>query len=298
MARESDPSARPYCVDRIEQLPGALLEAARVHFPEGEVVEGIFVIPPEVYPRGFRWRLMPLQALVFTRSGILHLAAPDKKDQAGKGTWISSGDILNIKLSLVLLYGKLEIWGVNEGGALKIEAEYNTASHSLLSPLLRGLLRETWQKNQGREMDLAREDATFPDFVKTSYSFYHGLAIEALQPDETVFGYVYQPEIRDQRYRVFKHKIFPQTVLSLTSRQLILLQQDLKYKTHHEWIFTFIPLYRISHMSQEMVDDRQKFSIHLIPDSVRQKTEILLEPQNAQKWEAIWKNKAIGTVLG
>ena len=231
---------------------------------------------------------MPPQALVFTRQGVLYISEPEKKDRVGTALWISSDDIFKIKLSLILLYGKLEIWGNQDAQVSKLEIEYNTVAHHLLAPILRQLIRKTWQKNS-RNTANHPQDASFGMFEYISYSFYNGLTIEAIQPDEKVLGYVYQPEIRKPLLKVFYRKVFPQFVLALTDRQLILLQQDLKFKTHHEWIFTFIPLYRVQPLDLEAFEEWMKLTIHLLPESIQQKLEILLDAQNAEKWNHTWK---------
>ena len=283
-------STRPFLLDTIDQLPESLLELVKSYLPNNQVIEGIFVIPPETYSRGFRPHLNPLQALIFTQLGILHIAASSKRGQPGDGVWISADEIYVIKLSLILLYGKLEIFAVQHGQDLSIEVEYNTVAHDLLAPVLRGLIKKTWQKNPAK-FNQSAEDATFSDFMKISFSFYNGLNNEAIQPGERVLGYVFQPEISEPWLKIFHKKIFPQIVLALTDKQLILLQQDLKFQAHHEWIFTFIPLYRIT--SIKLVDYMkwQRVSPQLLFDSLQQDIVVILEPTQAQKWRSIWKEK-------
>jgi hypothetical protein len=201
--------------------------AARPHpaEPSGRRrVEAVFVNPPEVYARGYRAHLNPLQALVFTHTRILHVS---ESEQAG--TWIAAEDILKVKMSMVLLYGLLETWTFHGGELSKIQVEYNTVSQRFLSPLSKAILRQTWNKNPPQRAP-AVEDPTFPQLLDTSYSFYNGLTCEALQPGEVVTRYVYQPELHTSRLKVGQRKVFPQTLCALTNRQIILLQQDLKYK--------------------------------------------------------------------
>jgi hypothetical protein len=56
-------------------------------------------------------------------------------------------DIFMIKLSLILLYGKLEIYGVQNVQIIKIEVEYNAVAHELLSPVLRELIKNLAEKS-------------------------------------------------------------------------------------------------------------------------------------------------------
>jgi len=277
----------PYFLPGLNEIPGSLSNLARQYLPAGETVEGVFVIPPKMQAHGFRWRMDPLQALVFTENGVLHVFEAETGEKEGSASWILAEGILKVRLSLILLYGKLEIWGVDGNKVSTIAVEYNTVSHHFLSPLLKALLRKTWVENPISNMPVL-PDSTFPGFVNTSFSFYNGLKGEAIQPGESVLGHVYQPELREPVLKIFQRKMFPQTVLAVTNHQLILLQQDLKSKTHHEWIFTFISEYRISHFSTEGIRDRQKITFHLVPEFAGQNIEILFESQNLQKFLTIW----------
>lgn len=274
----------------IDQLPESLLELAKSYLPSNQVIYGIFVVPPETYSHGFRPHLNSLQALIFTNLGILHIAASFNRGQPGEGVWISADEIMMIKLSLILLYGKLEIFSALNGQTKKIEVEYNTVAHDLLARALRGLIKKTWQKNPAKFRQSA-EDATFSDFVNISFSFYNGLNNEAIQPGERVIGHVYQPEVREPWLKILHKKIFPQTVMALTDYQLILLQRDLNFQTNLGWIFTFIPLYRIASIEQVPYKTWQRVSVHLLSGSLQQDIDVILEPAQAQEWRSIWKEK-------
>jgi hypothetical protein len=123
--------------------------------------------------------------------------------------------------------------------------------------------------------------------VSTSYSFYNGLKNEAIQPGERILGYVYQPEIHQPFLKNFYRRLFPQTVLALTDQQLILLQQDLANLSHHEWIFTFIPLYRIAAVQPAGYKQWQKLSIQLLAGPQPQEIGVILESVQAQKCRSL-----------
>jgi hypothetical protein len=197
----------PYTVTAVEDAPDPLPHLIRQNLPAGEGVEAVFVIPPEVYARGYRAHLNPLKALVFTHTRVLHVS---ESEQAG--TWIAAEDILKVKMSMVLLYGLLEIWAFHGGEPSKIQVEYNTVSQRFLSPLIKAVLRQTWNKNPPQPAP-AVEDPTFPQLLDMSYSFYNGLTCEALQPGEVVTRYVYQPELHASRLKVGQRKVYPQTLL-------------------------------------------------------------------------------------
>lgn len=242
---------------------------------------------PPSRPKGRRPPPAIQQALIFTREGVLNLAEPFREGRSGKAEWIAAEEILKIRLTLILLYGRLEIWGAHAGQPLKTELEYNTVAHHLLAPALRGLIRKTWQQNAAAKSRPARE-TTLNGFESVSYSFYNGLRLEALQPEERLLGLIYQPEIRAPRLRFFHRKVAPRTALAITDQQLILLQEDLAYRTHHEWIFTFCPRHRVSYLKQTPMESWQRVSFHLRPESVHQSVDITLESEKAQHLVSLW----------
>ena len=166
--------SRPYTLKEINQLPVGLFELAGKHLPDYQPVEGIFVIPPDAIPKSSRKRKTVLEALVFTQRGVLHLAGPDKNGMGGSGIGLACSDILMIKLSLILLYAKLEIWGMQQEQAVKIEVEYNKISHHLLVPFLRNLIRSTWEWNLPGKVSRPQNE-NLAELERNSYSLYNGL---------------------------------------------------------------------------------------------------------------------------
>lgn len=284
-------STRPYGLDSIDQMPASLLNLLKKHSQIDKSIEGIFVIPAGSIISRLRRGPPPLQALVFTRDGVLHVEEPSARRKEGRVQWIPAASIITIKLNLILLYESLEIWFIDLGANSKLEVEYNTVGHPILSPMLRGLIRKTWRLNKPEFAD-APLDRSFDDLENISYSFYNGLRIEALQAEEKVLGYVYQLEIRVPWLKVFHRSLSPQTVIAVTNQQIILLQQDLKLKTHHEWIITFCPLYRVVEVKNEAFKQWQKITFHLLPFD-QPHIEVIVGTKNAQKWSKIWDKLTI-----
>lgn len=230
---------------------------------------------------------MPLQTLIFMRDGVLHVTEPTSRGKEGSVQWVPAEGIISIKLSIILLYGLLEIWFFDLGKLSKLEVEFNTVGYPILGPMFRGLLRNTWKFNRLDMTELPR-DKTFDEFEKISFSFYNGLKIEALQEDEKLLGHVFQREIKVPWLGIFHRSIAPQTAIAVTDKQIILLQQDLKFTKHHEeWIFTFCPSYRVADVKEVAFNQWQKISIQLLPFG-QPEIKIILEPKNAKKWRDIW----------
>lgn len=87
---------------------------------------------------------MPEQALLFTSQGVLHVQAPVEPDQPPSTTYFQAADLLYTRLSLLLLYGRLELIGSVGGDLTRVEVEFNTVGEYLLRPPLEQFLQLTW----------------------------------------------------------------------------------------------------------------------------------------------------------
>jgi len=257
----SSKSTPPYLTQVLANVPEVLREQISDYLPKGDLVRGVFVIPPEVYSKGFRWELNPLQALVFTQFGILQIFAPDHRHKKREAIWIEGKSVLLIKLKLVLLYGRLEILAESDGNRNKILSEYSTVAHKALSPYLKALIQTTWTASVRNPANVSVP--AFEDFVNISLSFYNGINLEALQPGEMITAFAYQPELGKRILKLFRRKIFPKTLAVLTDRQLILLQEDLKTKAHYEWLFTFIPRHRVMSIDRTSIKTNETIVLRL-----------------------------------
>lgn len=273
----------PYLIRNVDQLPSALSELVKQYIPEKLAIDGIFVMPQGLFPRGYRYVLIPIHALIFTNKGVLFLSASTKSGKSAAATWIGTSEILKIKVSVVLLNAMVEIWGVRDGKNTKITMDYSTVGHRLMLPLVFSLLRNMWSKNRIIS-DSLPVDATFPDFVNTSFSFYNGLTQEAIQPDEKIIGHLFQPEITRPWMRYFKRRVFPKFIFVLTDKQMIVLQEDLKYKVHHEWLFSFVSLSKISSVNFEESDDLIKIAIRHKQGDEFGGIDLMIEPSQADEW--------------
>jgi hypothetical protein len=223
-----DEISRPYAVDFLG---------------EGKQPVAVFVSPANTYPRNYRLRLIPPKILVFSDNGLMQISFPEKKETKPTVSYLNAADILMIKSFLYLLYGKLQIWSVKSEDAPVIDIEYNTVAHNTLHSYVQTLIELSWNQSENFEEHL-KPDNSYEDLFKISFSFYNGILTEGLHKDETVFTAIYQPEIYKRHFGLFTKKISPNTSIALTNKQIIILHQDIRYRVHHEWLFTFIPRFR------------------------------------------------------
>lgn len=148
----------PYFLKELRQLPSSLLKLAEELLPQIQVIEGIFVVPSGLFPRGLRLEYIPLHALVFTDQGIFYLSEPAKQNQPKFVIWLMVDEIIKVTTSVVLLNSLLEIWGIRDNKIIHISMDYNTVGHSMLLPMIFSLLRKMWLKNTGILNSLPVED--------------------------------------------------------------------------------------------------------------------------------------------
>lgn len=283
MSTRSTRTIPPYLVTNLNDVPGALIDQIRADLPMGQAISGIFVIPSETYSDGFHRKTNPLQALVFSDKGVLQVFASEEGKNTGS-IWISSKSVVRIGLKLVLLYGKLEIWSYAGNQIQKIQAEYNTVSHPLLSPYIKTLVRNSWKEpSLPEQKDM--HTAIFSEFAHISFSFYNGIMLEAIQPGEEIRAFVYQPELQKKWFKIFTRKFFPKTLGVLTNKQLIFLQEDLSYKAHYEWFFTFIPIHRIWKANQEELVHWHKLTFQVDPETDKPNISLLIANDNVLPWQ-------------
>jgi hypothetical protein len=281
----------PYSVSKLTDLPDTLLNVARTTFNEDQVCDGIFVVPVQSFQRGPKSLTKTQQAILFIGDDIYQFIEPSKKEAAGQTNHISTKEIVFIKLSIYLLYGKLELIGIQNSISKKIIVEYNTVAHRLLTPHLDKFIQSIWKWNKNDQRN-HKQDETFADFINISYNFYQGMMDEGLKIGEFITGYLYQKELFEPFLKIFRKKIFPMTLMSLTNHQLVFLQEDLEYRVHHEWIFTYIPLHRI--LGMDAINDEKNGNVRVIyqldSGPINTNIELLLTGKNWDDWRNTWDN--------
>jgi hypothetical protein len=136
----------PFIIKKIEELPEPLLRLAHNYSHLFDSIDFMLVIPNQSFLKGlFGRRFAPQQALLFNPDGILHLQDAPAPDLPGQAVLIEAKNLRCLVSSLLLLYGKLEIFAEQGGLSQKIEVEYNTVAHDLMKPYLQRFLRASWQ---------------------------------------------------------------------------------------------------------------------------------------------------------
>jgi len=273
----------PYPIKKLEELPEPLMRLTASYAQLFDQIDFMLVVPNQSFMKGlFGRRLVPQQALLFYPEGVLHLQDSKSADRPGSATWIEAKYLCRLSNSLLLLYGKLEINAERGETIQAVEVEYNTVVYDLLKPYLQRFLEHAWTDRDAASTDAA--DGKPPDVSQLPYKFQSGLRIYALQPNEKLIGFVYQPEILEPRLGFFRRKITPNTLIALTDKQVVLIQEELATASNYGWVITHLPRRHITEMKCESAGERKIIQIRSGLSAAGSVKQVILSPAAAEDW--------------
>jgi len=210
----------PYLAASLLDLPVDLRQLAEQSLKPDEAINTIFIIPAQTLPRKIEGRggmhRVPEQVLLFTPHRVVHVKGGNSPGQPGQVIHLRGDQLLYTHLSLVLLYGRLEFCGIEGETLVHIVVEYNTVGHDILHPAILRFLRLAWQQPESQRSQDDQTDKLLQKLFEKSFKFRNGLKIYALQPDERLLGFVFQPRIMQPFLRIFHRLVAPTALLALT----------------------------------------------------------------------------------
>jgi len=230
--------AHPFSVDGYYKMPEKLEQILNGNGIDHNKYKGTFIIPPQAYlKRWFGKRYVPLQALLFDDTKIIHVRDSLVVGKEGDVRSIFSPDLLFVKLDLCLLYGKLDIECVKNGSSDRVVVEYNTVGHRLLEPYLKSFLKGSWNENDpgsnGKEV--------YKRLKKIPIKYRNGVTIYVLSDGENLQDFFYIPRLK-RKIAFININVLPDILLALTDKQLVILQDDLSPTSAYSWLLTYIPI--------------------------------------------------------
>jgi hypothetical protein len=291
------PRARehPYQVSRLEELPPALqrLVDASPHLPEP--LDKILVIPPQEMPRSWGGRggmvQVPYQALQFTTQGVYHLLEGKSAAEPGSIRYLQGADLLYAHLSIVLLYGRMELCAAVDDRQERIVVEYNTVSHELLQPALNRFLRLAWAGSAPPQATTDRTAYLLYELGQLSYKFRSGMEIYCLQPTEQLQRLVFQPRIVRKYLGLVRRPVAPGSLLALSDKQLILVTEGLTNPTIYGYFITFCPLANIQAMDTRPQNSLQEVRLSLQKGKAVSEHNFTATAEIAQDCLSLWSSK-------
>jgi hypothetical protein len=272
----------PYRAKTIEELPAGLRDLAKKTLLPDDPAEKIFVIPEQMLSkktgRFRRMHWVPEQSLLFTQRGVIHVQAGKSGDDMGQANYLAGSSLLYAQMSLILLYGRMEICAATNDEIARIVVEYNAVCHEMLEPSLPKLIRLTWDQAHGQN---ANDSITFPleKLEEQSLKFRNGLANHALQPDEKLLGYVFHPPHFRSYFHIMRRLIAPASLMALTDKQLIIIEEGMKSATSFGFVFTYCPRANVVGVDSEPTDTLQEVCIHLSKEAVTADHRLTLEKE-------------------
>jgi hypothetical protein len=220
----------------VSELPPDLQAPSLAGRVGGEATKNIIVFPPQIQ-RG--WYYVPKQALVFTTTGMIHLLVSIWPDEEPQVTCIDGCNLLYLKVSLLLLYGYLEIVAQSQESATRLGMEFNTVSWHAISAPLRQFLNLSKTTFSVPADQVAYSPNTRQAFDELPFKFSNGVNLYGLLPGEEWEDLVFQEGVRKPRLYFLQSSMTADTLLMLTTNYLVLIQEDLIVK--HGWIVSYIP---------------------------------------------------------
>jgi hypothetical protein len=163
------------------------------------------------------------------------------------------------------------------------------AGFDIIRAGLQNLLGVSCGKNVVSTPDAPSTKTLLDELGELSYKFKNGLYLYGLLPDERVAGFVYQPSLWGQRWHLFRLKIAETTLLALTDKQLIVVEEQSRSRfPAYGWIFTFYPRKAIKNIAVSPGQGWQELVIEMNSRTGSIDRRILLAQPNVSAWQELW----------
>lgn len=267
----------------VSELPGELQTAAVSELANRETIQRILLFPPQIR-RG--WDYVPKQALLFTQRGVLHLTGSIWPDEKPRAAYLRACNLMYMEITLILLYGFLDILAHGEATPTHLNVEFNTVAWCLLTKPLHSLLpaniAPSWSQAHEPEYSAVMHHAMRELPVK----FANGVKIYGLLPGEQLEELVFQPGTSQRWLHFFQRPLTPNTLLLLTNHYVVLIREDLN--TKQGWILKYIPRECIVDMQTQRCDLCNELVIRLKRDDQMAQYKLFLASKAVEAWHSRW----------
>jgi hypothetical protein len=265
------------------ELPTELQSSALTTLASHEAIQTIIVFPPQIQ-RG--WHYVPRQALLFTATGVIHVLASIWPDEEPQVTYVNGCDLMYMRVTLVLLYGFLEIVTQGQDSPTRLGMEFNTLAWYSLSRPLRQLLEAT-KVTPGASAGIASVSPNSQqDVQQLPLKFSNGLRIYGLLPGEELEEVVFQPGTWKRWLYFFQRPTTANTLLLLTSNYMVVIQEELNVK--QGWLLSYIPRENITGIQNQPCGPWNEFSVQLTRGGQSVGYKLMLQSEAAEAWRVRW----------
>ena len=187
-----------------------------------------------------------------------------------------------MNVTLILLYGFLEIVAQGDSSPSRLSVEFNTVAWYQLSPPIRQLLQAAKAKSGASIDKTTYSPAAQQAFEKLPLKFSNGLQIYGVLPGEELEDLVFQPGTWKPRLLLFRQNITANTLLLLTTNYMVALREELNVS--HGWIITYIPRNSIMGIQNQPRNLCNELTVQLKRGDQTAEYKLLLKNGAAQDW--------------
>jgi len=273
----------PSVLKSLSELPSELQSPAVTDLAACEAIQTIIAFPPQIQ---HGWQYVPKQALLFTPTGVIHLLGSIWPDQEPEITSLKGCGLMYMKVTLLLLYGFLEIIAQGQGSPTRVAMEFNTVAWNFLSRPLRQLLKssealsDTPSDKTGYSRTMGQALENLP--VK----FSNGVKIYGLLPGEELQELVFQPGTWKRWLYFFRRPVSANTLLLLTSHYMVVIQEELKVE--QGWILSYIPRNSITGIRSQPCGLWNELSVQLKQGDQPGDYKLMLKSEAVEAWRRQW----------
>jgi len=274
----------PSTLQSASDLPAELKSPAVTRLAETEPIQKIIFFPQQIQ-RG--WSYVPKQALLFTNSGVIHILASIWPDEEPRITRLVSPDLMYLKVSLILLYGFLEIFAVGQSSPVQLGVEFNAVYWDLFAPWLRGLLKASDDGSAPDTDEFAFSPTLKQELEALPLKFSNGLRIHGMLPGENLEEIVFQPGTWKGRFWFFRKQVTADTLILLTTNFLVILQEEVGVK--QGWIVSYLRRESIQGILEQPHEIWSELTFNLMRSDQTADYALLLPIEAARKWKVLWE---------
>jgi hypothetical protein len=281
LTRGFDPHAS--VLKNVFELPVEFQSPAVTALAASESIKTIISFPQQIQ-RGRHY--VSKQALLFTPSSTIHLLASIWPDQAPEITRVEGTGLMVMTVTLILLYGLLEIVAQGDTSPVQLGMEFNTVAWYHLSPPLRKLLETTKVRSGTPDAGIIYSPTAQQAIEKLPLKFSNGVKIYGLLPGEKLEDLVFQPGTWKRRLLLFRRPVSANTLIMLTSNYLVVIREELGVS--HGWIISYIPRKNIIGVQNQPRDQWNDITVQLKREDQTAEYKLMLKNEAVQGWRALW----------
>lgn len=267
----------------VAELPGELQSPMVRALAERDTFQTMILFPQQIQ-RG--WDYVPRQALLFTPTSVTHLLASIWPNQEPHITRVNANSLLYVRVTLLLLYGFLEIVAQGDASTTCLNLEFNTVAWHHLSYPLRQLLKVS-QTRVGQPANQYFDAPTIQSALATlPLKFSNGVRLFGLLPGETLETIVFQPGTWQTKLLFFRQPVLANTLLLLTSNFVTVIEEELRVR--QGWIISYIPRANIIGIHHQPGNFWNKLTFQLEQGKQTAEYSLRLSPEATEAWRTAW----------